>query len=59
MPTSMNEAERIVSIISEYIEPQVAKELMGRLFKQVGEPSDNDSLRISLRMLSSLYDSHE
>ena len=59
MPTSMNEAERIVSIISEYIEPQVAIDLLGRLFKEVGEPSDNDSLRISLRMLSSLYDWHE
>ena len=59
MPTSMNEAERIVSIISEYIEPQVAKELMGRLFKEVGAPSDNDSLRISLKMLSSLYDWYE
>ena len=59
MPPSINEAERIVSIISEYIEPQVAKELMGRLFKEVGAPSDNDSLRISLKMLSSLYDWHE
>jgi hypothetical protein len=56
MPTSQSEAEKIVSIISEYIAPPVAKELMSRLFKEVGEPSDNDSLRISLRMLSSLYD---
>ena len=56
MPTSQNEAEKIVSIISEYIDPQTAKELMGRLSSEVGIPSSNDSLKVSLKMMSLLYD---
>tara|TARA_R110002051_G_C8678627_1_gene491442 strand:+ start:891 stop:1064 length:174 start_codon:yes stop_codon:yes gene_type:complete len=56
MPTSPSEAEKIASIINEYIEPSVAKELTGRLHEEVGQLSDNDSLKVSLKMLKSLYD---
>ena len=55
MPTSVNEAQKIASIINEYIEPEVAKELMGRLDKEVGQLSDNESLKVSLEMLGQLY----
>ena len=56
MPTSASEAQKISNIINEYIEPSVAKELTGRLHEEVGQLSDNDSLRVSLEMLKSLYD---
>ena len=55
MPTNQQEAKKIYQIINEYIGPRVAKELTARLSSEVGKESDNESLRISLEMLSSLY----
>ncbi len=55
MPTSMSEAHKIASIINEYIGPKVAKELTSRLDEEVGQQSDNDSLKVSLQMLKMLY----
>jgi len=55
MPTSINEAQKIASIINEYIGPRVAKELMSRLDEEVGQLSDNESLKVSLEMLGKLY----
>ena len=56
MPTSPDEAVKIYSIINEYIEPSVAQELMRRLDDEVGQLSDNKSLRDSLEMLRKLYE---
>ena len=55
MPTSMSEAHKIASIINEYIGQKVAKELKSRLDEEVGQQSDNDSLKVSLQMLKMLY----
>lgn len=56
MPTSVSEARKIVSIINEYVPAEVAREMTIRLDKEVGQLSDNDSLRVSLSMLRALYD---
>ena len=55
MPTSREEADNIYFIINEYIGPKVAKELTERLYNEVGNGSDNESLKISLSMLKELY----
>ena len=56
MPTSREEASKIYSIINQYIGPKVSAELTKRLEEEVGQVSDNESLRISLHMLRSLYE---
>ena len=56
MPTSPDEAVKIYSIINEYIEHSVAEELTRRLDDEVGQVSDNASLRDSLEMLRNLYE---
>ena len=56
MPTSNDEARSIVRIMNEYLTPQDAKNITRRLDEEVGQKSDNDSLKISLEMLRSLYE---
>lgn len=56
MPTSREEANRICSIINEYLEPSVSAELTKRLDEEVGQETNNESLRISLNMLRNLYE---
>ena len=56
MPTSPDEAIKIYSIINEYIDHSVAEELTIRLDEEVGQLSDNASLRESLEMLRKLYE---
>ena len=56
MPTSTNEALEIVEIVGEYLDDSDAKELMARLHEEVGEKTENDSLKVSLQMLNKLYD---
>ena len=56
MPTSPDEAIKIYSIINEYMEPSVARELTIRLDNEVGQLSDNESLKESLEMLRALYE---
>ena len=56
MPTSTDEAVKIYSIINEYIEHQIAQELTRRLDDEVGQLSNNESLRVSLNMLRKLYE---
>ena len=56
VPTSPDEAVKIYSIINEYVEPSVAQELTRRLDDEVGQLSDNKSLRDSLEMLRKLYE---
>ena len=54
MPTTDEEAQHISKIISEYLGPRVASELTLRLHKEVGEHTDNESLKVSLKMLYTL-----
>jgi hypothetical protein len=51
MPTSPEEASDIVRIISRYLPLDRATQLAIDLDKEIGERTDNDSLRKTLRML--------
>ena len=44
MPTSQQEAERIVSIIGEYIDYETAAAIMHKLYDEVGQHTENESL---------------
>lgn len=56
MPTSNDEARNIVRIMNEYLTPQDAQNITRRLDEEVGQKSDNDSLKVSLQMLRALYE---
>ena len=57
MPTSQGEAEKIYGIINDFLTPEEALELTRRLDEEVGSHTDNDSVKVSLQMLRSLYES--
>ena len=54
MPTNDSEARQIFSIINEFIDVPTAKKITTRLYEQVGQHTDNESLAISLKMLKAL-----
>ena len=56
MPTSNDEAKKIVEIINAYVSLDIAKEITKRLDEEVGRHTNNDSLKVSLQMLRKLYD---
>ena len=56
MPTSNDEARKIVSIMNEYLSDSDAQSITRRLDAEVGQASDNDSLKVSLQMLRALYE---
>ena len=56
MPTSNEEAGSIVRIMNDFLSPADAKTITRRLDEEVGQKSDNDSLKVSLGMLRSLYE---
>ena len=56
MPTSVSEAKRIQGIIDDFLTLEQAKEITKRLHEEVGENTDNDSLKVSLAMLKNLYE---
>tara|TARA_R110002020_G_scaffold212028_3_gene418422 strand:- start:1190 stop:1366 length:177 start_codon:yes stop_codon:yes gene_type:complete len=56
MPTSNDEARNIVGIMNEFLSPEDAKTITQRLDDEVGKKSDNDSLKVSLKMLRALYE---
>ena len=56
MPTSNDEAKNIVSIMNEYLTTEDAQSITRRLDEEVGQKSDNDSLKLSLQMLRALYE---
>ena len=55
MPTSEQEAFSIVEILDEYLDEGQARELTARLEQEIGQKTDNDSLKVSLTMLKALY----
>ena len=55
MPTSVEEANSIMEIMDDFLSPEQAKEITKRLEEEVGKETDNDSLKVSLEMLKSLY----
>ena len=55
MPTSQQEAERIVSIIGKYIDYETAAAIMHQLYDEVGQHTETESLAVSLQMLSEAY----
>lgn len=56
MPTTNDEAEKILSIAREYLTRESAKSLFGRLDDEVGKFSDNSSVRTSITMMRMLVD---
>ena len=56
MPTSRGEAAKICGIIDDFLTVEDAKEITARLDEEVGQETDNDSLRVSLAMLRQLYE---
>ena len=56
MPTSNDDARKIVSIMNEYLSDSDAQSITRRLDEEVGQASDNDSLKVSLQMLRALYE---
>tara|TARA_B100001123_G_C15213865_1_gene988397 strand:- start:1263 stop:1436 length:174 start_codon:yes stop_codon:yes gene_type:complete len=56
MPTSINEAKKIQEIINSFLSNEQAIEITQRLDEEVGKKTDNDSLRVSLKMLRELYE---
>ena len=56
MPTSNDEAKNIVRIMDDYLTHQDAQNITRRLDEEVGQKSDNDSLKVSLQMLRALYE---
>lgn len=55
MPTSDREARKIQEIINDFLTVDQAKEITKRLVEEVGDKTDNGSLRDSLNMLRGLY----
>ena len=55
MPTSVQEANGIVEIMDDFLDADDARELTARLEQEIGQHSDNDSLKVSLEMLKELY----
>ena len=55
MPTSVQEANSIVEIMDDFLDADDARELTARLEQEIGQHTDNDSLKVSLEMLRELY----
>ena len=55
MPTSVEEANSIMEIMDDFLDADDARELTARLEHEVGQHTDNDSLKVSLVMLKELY----
>ena len=56
MPTSKGEATRIYEIINDFLTLEEARAVTTRLDEEVGQKTDNDSLKVSLAMLRQLYE---
>jgi hypothetical protein len=56
MPTTHEEAQKIIQIIDDYLPTSMAKSLTKRLDEEVGKQTENQSLKISLSMLREYYE---
>ena len=56
MPTSKGETTRIYEIINDFLTLEEARAITVRLDEEVGQKTDNDSLKVSLAMLRQLYE---
>ena len=56
MPTSQREAAKIFEIINDFLSIEDAKIITARRDEEVGKVTDNNSLKVSLSMLSQLYE---
>jgi len=56
MPTSDSEARKIQEIIDDFLTSNQAREITQRLDQEVGQNTDNQSLKVSLTMLRKLYE---
>lgn len=54
MPTTKDEASKILEISGKYLTPSDARELFTRLEEEVGKHTDNESLKQSLIMMRQL-----
>lgn len=54
MPTTLNEAEKILNISKKYLTPLQLKNLFKELYEKVGVETTNSSLKISLEMMNQL-----
>ena len=57
MPTTTSEAAQIIQICQEYITTDNLKKMATRLDEEVGQHTDNDSLKVTLSMLRQLASS--
>ena len=55
MPTSVSEATSICEILNEFLSLEDAREVTNRLHEEIGKNTDNESLKVSLKMLRDLY----
>ena len=51
MPTTNDEAAKIIEISTDYLYPEELQELFGRLWDEVGAKSENDSVKQSVYMM--------
>ena len=58
MPTTKNEAQTIISLVTEYLPRNKAAELLHRLNEEVGKKTDNESVQTTMQMLNDLLN-HE
>lgn len=56
MPTSDNEVQQIKAIMDDFLCPEHARAVTGRLYDEVGKNTNNESLKTSLLMLKGLYE---
>lgn len=56
MPITNKEASTIRKIVDSYINKNEAKQMFDELVEEVADTTDNDSVKQSILMLSSLYE---
>jgi len=55
MPTSVHEANKMYEVIIKHIEHEAAQKLVEELNNEIGKPTNNMSLKVSLQMLFNLF----
>ena len=54
MPTTNTEARKILAILREHMSEEDAIDILDRLWREVGQSTDNESLKESLKMLRNM-----